>query len=137
MTESHSSLWSLTHGERVRYAGTVAALGCASLFLFAAPQLAKSALDVIVSRDLSLVPGWLVAPAQVLGWEITRSLTDFLIASGVLIVSSAALSGMCLYWNGRLAARASEATSKWKQSIAEGQHKQDLEKAKQQEKPKL
>ncbi|HKY71497.1 MAG TPA: hypothetical protein VJL88_06215 [Nitrospira sp.] len=35
------------------------------------------------------------------------------------------------------AARASEATSKWKKGIAEGQHRQDLEKAKQQEKPKL
>lgn len=35
------------------------------------------------------------------------------------------------------ARRAGEATMKWKQDIAEGQHKQDLEKAKQQEKPKL
>lgn len=33
--------------------------------------------------------------------------------------------------------RAGEATKKWKQDIAEGQHKQELEKAKQQEKPKL
>ena len=33
--------------------------------------------------------------------------------------------------------QASEATSQWKKDIAEGQHKQDLEKAKQQEKPKL
>ena len=36
-----------------------------------------------------------------------------------------------------LALRAVEATSKWKKDIAEGQHKQDIEKAKQQEKPKL
>jgi hypothetical protein len=36
-----------------------------------------------------------------------------------------------------IALRASEATSKWKKEIAEGQHKQELEKAKQQEKPKL
>jgi hypothetical protein len=36
-----------------------------------------------------------------------------------------------------LALRAAEATSKWKNDIAEGQHKQDVEKAKQQEKPKL
>ncbi len=36
-----------------------------------------------------------------------------------------------------LALAASEATSKWKKGIVEGQHKQDLEKAKQQEKPKL
>ena len=35
------------------------------------------------------------------------------------------------------ARRAGEATMKWKQDIAEGQHKQDVEKAKQQEKPKL
>jgi len=35
------------------------------------------------------------------------------------------------------AARASEATTKWKKDIATGQHRQDLEKAKQQEKPKL
>jgi hypothetical protein len=34
-------------------------------------------------------------------------------------------------------ARAGEATKKWKQDIAEGKYKQDLEKAKQQEKPKL
>jgi hypothetical protein len=36
-----------------------------------------------------------------------------------------------------IALRASEATSKWKKDIAEGQHKQDIEKAKQQEGPKL
>ena len=36
-----------------------------------------------------------------------------------------------------LALRASEATSKWKKDIAAGQHKQDIEKAKQQDKPKL
>jgi hypothetical protein len=35
------------------------------------------------------------------------------------------------------ARRAGEATMKWKQDIAEGKHKQELEKAKQQEKPKL
>ena len=35
------------------------------------------------------------------------------------------------------AARAGEATMKWKQEIVEGQYKQELEKAKQQEKPKL
>ena len=33
--------------------------------------------------------------------------------------------------------QASEATLKWKKDIAAGQHKQDIEKAKQQEKPKL
>ena len=36
-----------------------------------------------------------------------------------------------------LALRGSEATSKWKKDIAAGKHQQDLEKAKQQEKPKL
>ena len=35
------------------------------------------------------------------------------------------------------AARAGEATMKWKKDIAEGQHKRELEKAKQQDKPKL
>ena len=35
------------------------------------------------------------------------------------------------------ARRAGEATMKWKQEIAEGQHKQEIERAKQQEKPKL
>jgi hypothetical protein len=35
------------------------------------------------------------------------------------------------------ARRAGEATMKWKQDIAEGQHKQEIEKAKRQEKPKL
>ena len=36
-----------------------------------------------------------------------------------------------------LALHASEATLKWKKDIAAGQHKQDIDKAKQQEKPKL
>lgn len=36
-----------------------------------------------------------------------------------------------------LAMRSAEARSKWENDIAEGQHKQDIEKAKQQEKPKL
>ena len=36
-----------------------------------------------------------------------------------------------------LGSRAGEATMKWKEDLAAGQHKQDIEKAKQQEKPKL
>jgi len=36
-----------------------------------------------------------------------------------------------------IGSRAGEATMKWKQDIAEGQYRQDIEKAKQQEKPKL
>jgi len=35
------------------------------------------------------------------------------------------------------ALRAGDATVKWKNDIAEGKHKQDIEKGKQQEKPKL
>ena len=35
------------------------------------------------------------------------------------------------------AARAGEATKKWKQEVAEGKYKQEIEKAKQQERPKL
>jgi hypothetical protein len=33
--------------------------------------------------------------------------------------------------------RSGEATLKWKQDITEGQHRQEIEKAKQQDKPKL
>ena len=33
--------------------------------------------------------------------------------------------------------RAGEATKKWMEDVAEGHHRQDIEKAKQQEKPKL
>jgi ATP-binding cassette subfamily B protein len=80
--------------------------------MFAAPQLAKSALDVIVSGDLGQVPEWLSAPAQRLGVPITRSVRDFLFVCGALSVLSAALSGMFLYLNGRLAARASEAITR-------------------------
>ncbi len=36
-----------------------------------------------------------------------------------------------------LGSRAGEATMKWKEGLAAGQHRQDIEKAKQQEKPKL
>lgn len=112
MTDVHASLWSLTRGERVRYAGTVLALGAASSLMFAAPQLAKTALDVVVSGDLSQAPTWLTAPAQRLGLPVARSLRDFLITCGVLSVTSAALSGMFLYLNGRLAAGASEAITR-------------------------
>jgi len=35
------------------------------------------------------------------------------------------------------ALRAGDATVKWKNDIAEGKHKQDIEKGKPQEKPKL
>jgi hypothetical protein len=36
-----------------------------------------------------------------------------------------------------MGSRAGNATMKWKNDIAEGKHKQDIEKAKQQDKPKL
>jgi ATP-binding cassette, subfamily B, bacterial len=99
MMHSPHSLWSLTRGERLRYAGTVAALGMSSLMMFAAPQLAKSALDVIVSGDMSAAPRWV---------PVGTTLTTFLFITGVLSVLSAAVSGMFLYLNGRLVAQASE-----------------------------
>lgn len=109
MTHAHANLWSLTRGQRPRYAGTVLAIGLSSALMFAAPQLAKTALDVIVSGDLGQIPAWLSGPLERMGIAVSSSLRDFLIACGVLSVLCAALSGVFLYLNGRLAARASEA----------------------------
>lgn len=54
-----------------------------------------------------------------------------------LVVSVTSAETPELYTQMRpLALHPAGATSKWKKDIAEGRHKQDLEKAKQQEKPK-
>ena len=86
MTQTHETLWSLTRGQRLRYAGTVLALGLSSLLMFGPPQLAKAALDVVVSRDVSAAPTFLVVPLRYLGVSITGSLRAALTVADTLLV---------------------------------------------------
>ena len=47
------TLWSVTAGQRTRYAGAIVAMALASLFMFAAPLFGKYAIDVAIERGLA------------------------------------------------------------------------------------
>lgn len=110
MTRPHTvNLWTLSRGQRLRYAGTVLAMGLANLFTYAGPLVAKYAVDVVVARDFSKAAPWLVWPAAGLGLPIARSYGLYLGVSALVIVICTALGGYFQYLRGRLAAMASEA----------------------------
>lgn len=88
-----------------------------------APQIVEAPLPNYGNKDLE----WCLSSYTAINVEFQQSpnMPELCTQMYVMVV------------NLPFAARAGEVTKKWKQDIAEGKYKQDLEKAKQQEKPKL
>jgi ATP-binding cassette subfamily B protein len=101
------ALWQVTRGRRILYAGAMAGMALASLFIFAAPLLGKYAIDVAVEHDLGKAPAILAGLAQQL--SVKEPILAFFGLSAVLAVLATAIGGVFHYLRGRWAAMASEA----------------------------
>ena len=104
--QSPNTLWSLTAGERHRYAAAVLAMAVTNLCMFGAPVLGGQALDAISADDLSSLHPWLLNVVNTVG--LGGSLREFLWFAAGATVALTALGGLFMYLRGRLAARASE-----------------------------
>jgi len=109
-----TTLWQVTHGQRLRYGGAIFAMACLGLFLFGAPMIGKFAIDVVA--DSSLTPGmpWLakffLTEGAIPGSaEAAPDIAGYLWASAALTLLVTAIAGGFLYLRGRWAAVASEA----------------------------
>ena len=106
-TNNSYSLWGITRGQRLRYAGAVTAMALMNFFMFGAPLVGKYAIDVVVEGDFSLAQAQLFAAAQsVAGAE---PYIAYLAFSAIVAIVMTAVGGIFLYVRGRLAALASEA----------------------------
>jgi hypothetical protein len=61
--QTHENLWDVTQGQRARYVAAMVAMAFANLCMFGAPLIAKYAIDVVVTKDVTLGTPLLVAPA--------------------------------------------------------------------------
>lgn len=106
----HGSLWSITQGQRLRYAAATLAMAGSSLLMFGAPLIAKYAIDVVVEDDLAPA----AAPLRMLAERLADGapIVAYLWLSAAVAVLLTAGAGVCLYFRGRLAALASEAIAR-------------------------
>lgn len=100
------SLWQLTRGQRLRYAGAILAMGLTNLFIFSPVLVSGSAIDVIAERDFShAVPALLWAATGLSGGS---PFTAYLWVAALAAVTMTAIGGAFLFARGRFAAVASE-----------------------------
>jgi len=112
---SNRALWHATHGQRLRYLAAIAAMGGASLLMFAAPLIGKYAIDVVIAGNL----GPAAAPLRAIAaWSSPDesghegALVTYLWVSALAAVLATAAAGVCLYFRGRFAAQASESIAR-------------------------
>ncbi|MEZ5559878.1 MAG: ABC transporter ATP-binding protein [Pseudomonadales bacterium] len=106
MTATHSSLWHLTRGQRLRYGGAILAMATTNMFMFGAPLIGRYAIDVVVEDDFSFAAPPLLWLARSVGSG--ESYHVYLWLSALAAVLLTVLAGAALYVRGRLAALASE-----------------------------
>ena len=106
MTSKYRLIWQLTEGERLRYAGAIAALVLASCFLYLVPLVPAVVLDGVIAGE-----GHIVSPFvfQAVEWGGGRDfLGRNLWIAAVLIAGLTALAGLFTYLRGKWSAMASE-----------------------------
>ena len=106
MTSKYQLIWQLTEGERLRYAGAIAALVLASCFLYLVPLVPAVVLDGVIAGE-----GHIVSPFvfQAVEWGGGRDfLGRNLWIAAVLIAGLTALAGLFTYLRGKWSAMASE-----------------------------
>jgi len=101
------TLWQITRGQRLRYAGATLAMGFTNIFIFSPVLVSGSAIDVISKQDFSFA-------TPVLLW-LANTLADgspyvtYLWIAALAAVLMTAVGGTFLFARGRLAGVASEA----------------------------
>lgn len=110
MAANYENLWSVTRGQRGRYLGAVVAMACASVFMFSAPLIGGSAIDVVHSRDVGSGIPAMVSIARHVGGN--DAFLWYLWLSGLATLLVTAAGGVFLYFRGRLAALTSESIAR-------------------------
>ena len=100
-TKRSHTLWHITEGQRLRYAGATLAMALMNGLMFGAPLVAKYAIDVVIERDFGFAQPQLLALAQALSG--TDPYLAYLSVSAVLAVVLTASGGLFLFARGRLA----------------------------------
>ena len=103
---THTNLWQITQGQRLRYVSAILSMALTNLFMFGAPLLGKDAIDVVLEQDFAYATPGLLELAQWLGGPTPY--LAYLGLTAVLAVAITAIGGIFLYFRGRLAAIASE-----------------------------
>jgi ATP-binding cassette, subfamily B, bacterial len=104
--EQQKNLWTITGGQRLRYAMAIVAMAVATLFMFVAPLIAKYAIDVITAGDLQA--GLPLLPQAWRNDADGGSVAGYLWLSALLAFIATAFGGLFQYLRGRWAAIASE-----------------------------
>ena len=100
-TNTSSSLWGITRGQRSRYVGAVIAMALMNFFMFGAPLIGKYAIDVVDQGDFALAQPHLLALSESLSGA--QSYVTYLALSAIVAILMTALGGIFLYVRGRLA----------------------------------
>ena len=104
--QNHLTLWRVTAGRRSLYLFAIAAMVGTNAFLFSAPLVGGTAIDLIESGDSqdAFAPLWQLAQA----WLPESKVAGYLWLAAGLSVAMTVIGGVFLYFRGRLAALASE-----------------------------
>jgi ATP-binding cassette subfamily B protein len=109
MTANKSTtLWQLTRGQRLRYAGAILAMGLTNIFIFSPVLVSGSAIDVISKQDFTYATPVLLWLASNLTGADTPYVAYLWIAAFAALLMTA-VGGVFLFARGRFAAVASEA----------------------------
>jgi ATP-binding cassette subfamily B protein len=107
MAKQQITLWQMTRGQRLRYAGAILAMGFTNILIFSPVLVSGSAIDVITKRDFSYASPALLWLASGLAGDNPYVAYLWIAAFAALLMT--ALGGVFLFVRGRFAAVASEA----------------------------
>lgn len=99
-------LWQVSAGYRLIFSGAIVAMAVGYIFMFGVPLLARLAIDVITDPGAVSMPAWLSAIAPTV--DIASNNLPTLMFAAFLTVLLTAITGIFLYFRGRLVAVASE-----------------------------
>ncbi|MDA1076975.1 MAG: ABC transporter ATP-binding protein, partial [Proteobacteria bacterium] len=105
-SDTHTNLWQLTQGQRLRYFAAILAMGATNICIFSAPLIGGFAIDVVHQQDFDLGAPYLVDLNRMFSGGETY--TGYLWLSALASIFMTAIGGIFLYFRGRLAATASE-----------------------------
>ena len=104
--DNQYTLWRITRGQRLRYAGAILAMGLTNIFIFSPVLVSGSALDVIDKQDFAYATPLLLDIAVALAPGSPYVAYLWIAAAAALMLT--AVGGLFLFARGRFAAVASE-----------------------------
>ncbi|MFP6835540.1 MAG: ABC transporter ATP-binding protein [Pseudomonadales bacterium] len=100
------TLWQITQGQRLRYAGAIVAMGLTNIFIFGPVLLSGSAIDVISKQDFEYATPILLWLSSSIAGDSPYSVYLWVAAFAALLMT--VIGGAFLFVRGRFAAVASE-----------------------------